>query len=90
MGNGSGNNMSDRDWARERVSVIPLQRGLGRSPRKPGIQDVQSGGKGQIFALHTKQPTSCTPGAFATLGKAAPWRIIPREGLNCEQPAGNT
>lgn len=69
---------------------MQLQQDLCWSPRSPEARLCRVEARSRVFAAHIGQSEGCTPGAFATLGKAAPsLEGDSGKGLS-EQPAGHT
>lgn len=81
-----GNHTSKQRWVRERASVMQLQWEICWSPTEPWSQEASS--------LHPSASNQWTPAV--PWEHLQPWVIsslgggIPGEGLNCEQPAGNS
>lgn len=54
------------------MNGMQSQQDLCWSPRNPEAGLCRPEAQSRVFAAHIRQPEGYTPGAFATLGKAAP------------------
>lgn len=72
------------------MNGMQLQQDLCWSPRSSEAGLCRPEAQSRVFAAHIRQPEGYTPGAFATLGKAAPsLEGESGKGLS-EQPASHT